>query len=259
VLGFSAELYQRGILTAEDLDGIALEWGDVEAFASLVRKIASRDGVGNLLAEGTYRVAQKFSELKKRNVLQYAVQSKGIGIGAHGIRSGKDYPHIVSYACSVQGGDHTSIASLPFYGSVSEAWRIFNDSAVFCNFNAFGVSRKDILAFYEAVTGEPLTQEEWCDHRGLRILQLQRAMLLLGGPDLKWDPEVHDDNPPRFYEPLPSGPYKGRTVQKADVQKAKRRYYEVVGWDQHGIPTSESLHHLGLEKVDVALEKLRVR
>ena len=257
VLGFTAELYQRGILTKEDLDGIELEWGDVEAFASLIQKITLREGVGDLLAQGTYRAALKIAELKKLDVLQYAVQSKGIGIGAHGIRSGKDYPHIISYACSVQGGDHTSIASLPFHGSGSELWRIFNDSAVFCNFNSFGLRRKVILDFYEAVTGEELTQEEWCNFRGLRILQLQRAMLLLGGPDLKWSPKIHDDNPPRFYEPLASGPYKGRTVQKAKVLKAKQKYYGEAGWDENGIPTSESLRRLGLENVDTALGKLR--
>lgn len=257
VLGFTAELYQRGILTKVDLDGIELEWGDVKAFASLIQKITSREGVGDLLAQGTYRAALKIAELKKLDVLQYAVQSKGIGIGAHGIRSGKDYPHIISYACSVQGGDHTSIASLPFHGSGSELWHIFNDSAVFCNFNSFGLRRKVILDFYEAVTGEELTQEEWCNFRGLRVLQLQRAMLLLGGPDLKWSPKIHDDNPPRFYEPLASGPYKGRTVQKAKVLKAKQKYYGEAGWDENGIPTSESLRRLGLENVDTALGKLR--
>lgn len=257
VLGFTAELYQRGILTKEDLDGIELEWGDVKAFASLIQKITSREGIGDLLAQGTYRAALKIAELKKLDVLQYAVQSKGIGIGAHGIRSGKDYPHIISYACSVQGGDHTSIASLPFHGSGSELWHIFNDSAVFCNFNSFGLRRKVILDFYEAVTGEELTQEEWCNFRGLRVLQLQRAMLLLGGPDLKWSPKIHDDNPPRFYEPLASGPYKGRTVQKAKVLKAKQKYYGEAGWDENGIPTSESLRRLGLENVDTALGKLR--
>lgn len=257
VLGFTAELYQRGILTKVDLDGIELEWGDVKAFASLIQKITSREGVGDLLAQGTYRVALKIVELKKLDVLQYAVQSKGIGIGAHGIRSGKDYPHIISYACSVQGGDHTSIASLPFHGSGSELWHIFNDSAVICNFNSFGLRRKVILDFYEAVTGEELTQEEWCNFRGLRVLQLQRAMLLLGGPDLKWSPKIHDDNPPRFYEPLASGPYKGRTVQKAKVLKAKQKYYGEAGWDENGIPTSESLRRLGLENVDTALGKLR--
>ncbi len=257
VLGFTAELYQRGILTKVDLDGIELEWGDVKAFASLIQKIASREGVGDLLAQGTYRAALKIAELKKLDVLQYAVQSKGIGIGAHGIRSGKDYPHIISYACSVQGGDHTSIASLPFHGSGSELWHIFNDSAVICNFNSFGLRRKVILDFYEAVTGEELTQEEWCNFRGLRVLQLQRAMLLLGGPDLKWSPKIHDDNPPRFYEPLASGPYKGRTVQKAKVLKAKQKYYGEAGWDENGIPTSESLRRLGLENVDTALGKLR--
>ena len=82
-------------------------------------------------------------------------------------------------------------------------------------------------------------------------------MLLLGGPDLKWNPRIHDDNPPRFYEPLPSGPYKGKTVYKRRFGKDKKRYYEAVGWDENGIPTSENLKKLGLKDVDKALEKLR--
>ncbi|MCK4498717.1 aldehyde ferredoxin oxidoreductase, partial [Candidatus Bathyarchaeota archaeon] len=69
VLGFTAELYQRGILTKVDLDGIELEWGDVKAFASLIQKITLREGVGDLLAQGTYRVALKIAELKKLDVL----------------------------------------------------------------------------------------------------------------------------------------------------------------------------------------------
>jgi aldehyde:ferredoxin oxidoreductase len=82
-------------------------------------------------------------------------------------------------------------------------------------------------------------------------------MLLLGGPDLKWNPKIHDDNPLRFYEPLPSGPYKGKTVDKAKFEEEKRRYYEAVGWDENGIPQSETLVKLGLKDVDGALEKLR--
>ncbi|MEM2386657.1 MAG: aldehyde ferredoxin oxidoreductase C-terminal domain-containing protein, partial [Candidatus Bathyarchaeia archaeon] len=78
-----------------------------------------------------------------------------------------------------------------------------------------------------------------------------------GGPDLKWKPEIHDDNPPRFYEPLPSGPFKGETVEKARFDKEKRKYYELVGWDERGIPKSDVLRRLGLDDVDRALEKLR--
>jgi len=257
LLGFVAELFQRGILTKEDLDGLEPKWGDAEAFGALARKIASRDGIGDLLAEGTYLAALKIGAMKHIDLLQYVVQCKGIGLGAHGIRSGKDFLTNISYACSVQGGDHTSGAFLPLNDSRSELVMIFNDSAVYCFFNVFGIPRNLRFEFYKAVTGLELTREEWCSTKALRILQLQRAMLLLGGPDLRWDPKIHDENPPRFYEPLPSGPYKGKTVDKAKFEQDKKRYYKAVGWDENGIPKSEPLQKLELEDVDKALEKLR--
>ncbi len=257
VLGFAAELFQRGILSEKDLDGIELKWGDPEAFAALTKKIAFREGVGNLFAEGTYRAALNIEKTKKINVLQYAVQAKGIGIGAHGIRSRKDYPHQIAYVCSVQGGDHTSTAASPIHSPGSEVWEIFNDSAVYCNFNSFGVKRKVKFDFYEAVTGLELPPDEWSEVKAMRILNLQRAMLLLGGPDLKWDPKVHDDNPPRFYEPLPSGPYKGRTAQRREVKEKRQRYYEEAGWDKNGIPKTDTLKKLGLQDVSKALKKIQ--
>ncbi|MEM3730747.1 MAG: aldehyde ferredoxin oxidoreductase C-terminal domain-containing protein [Candidatus Bathyarchaeia archaeon] len=257
VMGFTAELFQRGILTKSDLNGLELKWGDVEAFAALAKKIAYREGVGNLLAEGTYRAALKIQEMKKVDVLQYAVQIKGIGIGAHGIRSQKDYPEIYSYACSVQGGDHTSTACLPLEDFRSELAMTFNDSAVYCYFNIFGVPRDLKFEFYKAVTGIELSLEDWVKTKALKIIQLQRAMLLLGGPDLKWNPKIHDSNPPRFYEPLPTGPYKGKSIGSAEVKQEIMRYYEAVGWDENGIPKSEVLRKLGLTDVDVALEKVR--
>jgi len=257
VLGFAAELFQRGILTKKDLDGIELKWGDTEAFGALAKKIAFREGIGDLLAEGTYRAALKIGKMKNADVLQYAVQAKGISIGAHGIRSEKDYPDKIAYVCSVQGGDHTSTAELPLDGSGSELWEIFNDSGVYCNFNSFGVKRNVKLNLYKAVTGLELTTEEWVKTKAFRILQLQRAMLLLGGPDLKWNPNTDDANPPRFYEPLPSGPYKGKVADRVKVEESKKKYYEEAGWDDNGIPTSETLGKLGLEDVDKALDKLR--
>jgi aldehyde:ferredoxin oxidoreductase len=134
---------------------------------------------------------------------------------------------------------------------------IFNDSGVYCSFNSFGLPKKLKFDFYKAVTGVELTREEWSSTKGLRILQLQRAMLLLGGPDLKWNPKIHDDNPPRFYEPLPSGPYKGKATDRAAVEKYRNRYYEAAGWDENGTPKPETLRKLGLKDVDKALEKLR--
>jgi len=257
VLGFAAELFQRGILSKADLDGIELRWGDAEAFASLAKKIASREGIGDLLAEGTYRAALKIGKMKGKDVLQYAVQSKGIGIGAHGIRSGKDFSTEIGYACSVQCGDHTSITDLPIDGTGSEVWEVFNDSAVLCSFNGFGLPKNFKFDFHNAVTGLGLTREDWGRGGGLKTLQVQRALLLLGGPDLKWDPKVHDDNPRRFYEPLPSGPYKGKAADRTRVKESVQKYYEEAGWDENGVPKSGTLKKLGLGDVDKALRKLR--
>ncbi len=257
VLGFAAELFQRGILMKKDLDGIEPKWGDAKAFAALAKKIANREGIGDVLAEGTYRAALKIGEMKKTDVLQYAVQAKGVGIGAHGIRSGKDYPESISYVCSVQGGDHTSTTGLPLDGPGSELWEIFNDSGVYCNFNSFGIPRRVKFDMYKAVTGLDLTPEEWVKTKARRVLQLQRAMLLLGGPDLKWTPKEDDANPPRFYEPLPSGPCKGKTTDKTKVEEDKKKYYEEAGWSKDGIPKSETLRKFGLEDVDRALKKIR--
>jgi len=255
VMGFVAELFQRRILTKEDLGGIEPRWGDVEAFAALAKTIACRKGIGDVLAEGTYRAALKLGKMKKKDLLPFAVQSKGVSIGAHGVRSGKDYPEIISYACSVQCGDHTSTAGLPLEGGELET--IFDDSAVYCNFNVFGMPRNIRFDFYAAVTGLKLTRKTWFREKALRILQLQRAMLLLGGPDVKWNPKVHDDNPPRFYEPLPSGPYKGKATDKTAVEEYKAKYYKAVGWDKNGIPTSATLRKLRLRDVDRVLQKLR--
>ncbi len=254
LLGFAGELYQRGILTKEDLDGIELEWGDAKAFAALAQKVAAREGIGDVLAEGSYRAALKIEEMKGKDVVQYAVQEKGMALGAHGIRSGRDYTTDISYACSVQAGDHTSVAYMPIDHGDSELTMILHDSGVYCWFNAFEPPEAK-WDFLKAVTGWEIGPEEWYQTTALRILQLQRALLLLGGPDLKWNPKVHDDNPPRFYEPLPSGPYAGKKVDRAKFEESKKEYYEAVGWDENGIPKSEVLKRLGLEDVDRMLEE----
>lgn len=257
VMGFASELFQRGILSKDDVDGIELKWGDAEAFAALAKKIAAREGVGNLLAEGTYRAALKIGKMKHRDLLKYAVQSKGIGIGAHGIRSGMDFSNEITFACSVQGGDHSSMTDLPLNDYGSEIWEVFYDSAIMCKFTCFGFPEDSKFELYSAITGFNLSRDEWARNGGLKTLQIQRALLLLGGPDLFWNTKVDDDNPSRFYEPLPSGPCKGKSADKARVRKKVQKYYEEAGWDAGGIPKSETLSKLGLDKVDKALEKLR--
>jgi aldehyde:ferredoxin oxidoreductase len=258
LLGFAAELYQRGILTREDLGGIELKWGDAEAFAALMKLIAERKGIGDILADGTYRAALKISEIKGVDTLQYAVVSKGIGIGAHGIRSEKDYPHYVSYACSVQGGDHTSVAYIPIDHGGSELAAMIYDSGVFCMFTFFSPETQNLLwDLLESVTGWKITPEEWYNTSARRILHIQRAALLLGGPDIRWNPKIHDDVPKRWYEPLSKGPFSGKAVDGKRMRESINEYYRAVGWDENGVPTSEELRRLGLDDVDEKLEEIR--
>ncbi len=246
VLGFAAELYQRGILTKDDL-GFELNWGDVEAFTELMRMIAERRGIGDVLAEGTHRAALKLGEMKGVDLSKYAIVEKGHGIGAHGIRSRLDYVEVVSYPCSVQGGDHTSPAQRDLRKSDGELTVILQDSGVYCMFNH---ESDYVFDFLQAVTGWPITQDEWYDKMALRVLAIQRVALLLGGPDMTWKPIEDDDIPARWYDPLPSGPYAGRAADGKELEEDRRRYFEDVGWDESGIPKSSTLKRLDLEDVD---------
>jgi len=248
-MGFAAELYQRGILTKEDL-GFELKWGDAEAFAKLTQMIANRKGVGDILAEGTYRATLRLSEVKGVDLLPYATHVNGIEIGGHGIRAGTGYVHDYGYAASVQAGDHTSVADNAY--STQEEW-IFDDTAVICSFNR----SPQIWEFAQAVTGLEITKERWVKELVPRILTIQRAALLAAGPDVFWDPDKDDDVPPRFYEPLPSGPHKGKKADRESVKRGVKKYYAALGWDERGIPTPERLQELGLEKLDQVFRKFR--
>jgi aldehyde:ferredoxin oxidoreductase len=252
-MGFAAELYQRGILSEEEI-GLKLEWGDAAAFEKLAYMIANREGIGDILAEGSYRAALKLGEMKGMDLLKYVIHVKAIEIGAHGTRSDADYTHDISYGPSVQGGDHTSVA-VDGYSELSAS--VFTDSAVFCNFTYYGVPQELVFDFAKGITGFPISREGWRTEQGPRIVTLQRALLLIGGPDIFWEPVEDDDNPPRFYEPLPSGPYKGRTTDKAVVEEKRAAYFDTLGWDERGIPTKETLVKLGLDDVDSSMKKLR--
>jgi len=251
-MGFAAELFQRGILTKEDFDGIEPKWGDAKAMGQLAKLIAERKAIGDVLAEGTYRAAKKISEMKGVDVMQYAVQFKGIEVGAHGIRTGRHFPYL-GYVLSVQGGDHTSIPRPP----ATEAFAAMGDSLVYCSISVGWGATDVVWDFYKAVTGWDMAMDAWMNVNGRRIIQIQRAALLLGGPDIVWDALTDDDNPERWYMPLPSGPYKGNAPSRDEIMEMRKKAYTDMGWDARGIPTTEELAKLGLQDVDKAIGPLR--
>ena len=194
------------------------------------------------------------SELKGVDVLPYMVHVKGVEVGANGTRSDEDYTHDICYACSVQGGDHTSTVN-DAYGDMST---VFQDSAVYCNVISWGGGLEALdWRFLQAVTGWDITEGEWKRELGHRIVHIQRATELLGGADISWKPPKDDDNPPRFYEPLPTGPFKGSVTDKEEVERRRRQYYEAIGWDENGIPKSGVLKKLDQLDVERALDGIR--
>lgn len=256
LLGLVAELYERGVLSREELGGLEPKWGDYRAFARLMEMIAKREGLGDAMAEGSLRFALRVSRDKGVDATRFVVHSKGIAIGAHGVRSGKDYLPPFSYAVSTQGGDHTSAPRKPYTLPWGELWMTFPDSAVICAFNAID---ELMFQFLEAVTGFGITRDAWMSVHGKRILALQRIALLLGGPDVHWEPLRDDDLPPRFYEPLPSGPFAGKAADRSEVEKDRAEYFAFMGWDERGVPREETLEELGLSFAVGLVKKIKSR
>jgi hypothetical protein len=106
VIAFAMELYQRGLLSKEEADGLELEWGNYHAALELMRRIAYREGAfADLLANGVRAAAQEIG----RGAERYAVHVKGMTPCALDARAVKVYNF--RYAVSPRGADHLRISA----------------------------------------------------------------------------------------------------------------------------------------------------
>lgn len=99
-IGWAIEAFENGILSTEDTDGIELKWGDADTIIELIRKIALRDGVGDLLAEGSYRASQKIG----KNSEAFAVHVRGLDLPAHDPRA--HVSSAIAYVTAPRGACH---------------------------------------------------------------------------------------------------------------------------------------------------------
>lgn len=242
------ELFQRGIITAKEV-GRSLHFGDAEAMVEMVRATGYREGFGDALAEGSYRLAEKFGHpeysmsVKKQEFPAYD------GRGAQGM--GLQYATSNRGACHVRGymispeilGAPQKLD--PFETEEKAGWnKAFQDttavvdSSGICLFNTFAIGAPEILEYLKAATGVEMTLEELMK-AGERIWNLERLFNLKAGITGK-----EDRLPDRILkEPMPGGPAKGQVVQ---LEKMLPEYYELRGWDKDGVPTKEKLQELGL-------------
>jgi len=247
------ELYQRGYIKDEELaaDGLSLKWGDAQAVVGWTKKIGLREGFGDKMADGSYRLCDSYG------VPEYAMVVKKQELPAYDPRGTKG--HGITYAVNNRGGCHIKgymispeilgypekLDRLALEGKAAYA-RVFHDlTAVIdalglCIFTTFGLGAQDFVDMYNAVVGEEHDVNSLM-LAGDRIWTLEKLFNLEAGIT-----SAEDTLPKRLLEePIPAGPSKGEIWEK---DKLIPEYYAVRGWDENGIPTPETLTKLGLEE-----------
>lgn len=268
-LGLILELYQRQLITEADLDGIKPVWGDVHAIDALVKKIATREGVGDKLANGTLETAKYFAG-KKNNpeILKYAATTHGYGQPAHGVRSHADQNDL-EYLTVNRATEHTSggaagLAKLDYAAGIAgQDVKCSWDSLVHCSFPAGHWAGKTV-DMVKALTGWTDFTEEDLYKLGAREYALSRIFDLttraVKDPKKEWDMLNYQQ---RWYEPLPNGPFKGSVAASGTAEKLFNEelpaYWKARGWSEDkGVPTAAKLKELGIDDIAEALAaKLR--
>jgi aldehyde:ferredoxin oxidoreductase len=259
VIGFVMECYERGILTAKELDGLKPTFGNAEAMMPLIKKIAYRKGIGNLLAEGVKRVAEKIGKGSE----QFACHVKGAELPAWEARGVRGRG--LMYALCEGGGFHTkgwvSGSEPPKTSAIQKVKKFitsqnkadFRDSNGLCMF--LEIEWEEIANLLNLVTGWKLTRNEYLE-TGERIHTLTRAFNVREGFSRK-----DDKLPPRqMNEPTPKGKAKGckAFISEEDFEKCLDKYYRLRGWGKEGKPTYNTLVKLGLKDVAEDLKKRKI-
>jgi aldehyde:ferredoxin oxidoreductase len=256
-IGFAYELFDKGIITKKDTGGLELKFGNSLPVMELIRQIAYREGIGDLLAEGTRLAAKRIG----KGAEQYAIQVKGLELPAYDPRGAKS--HGLNLMTSNIGADHnTGYAPQELFGSpvpkVVDRFGVegkgeltkwnqdetaFLETGILCSFMpSMGlVSPETFGKLISSATGiKEFADVDYLWLVGERIFNLERMFNVregLGAGD--------DVLPKRFTdEPMPSGPSAGQVFEAESLRKD---YYKARGWDvKTGIPTRATLNRLGL-------------
>jgi aldehyde:ferredoxin oxidoreductase len=264
IVGFAMDLYEHGILTKKDTDGLELEFGNAEAMIELVHKIGKREGIGDILAEGVKRAAEKIG----KGAEKYANHIKGLEMTGYDIRGLKTAA--LGYAVSFRGADHNRHGAygLDLKGTVDrfkaekgrakliidlENLYTIIDSLIVCKFSrgTYYESFKDLARYYTLVTGIEMTPEE-LELAGERINNLGRLFNIREGFTRK-----DDHLPPKIMStPIPDDTVsKGSYITQEELDLMLDDYYATRGWTKEGVPTLEKLQELGLEDLAYIVEE----
>jgi len=236
VISFAMDLFENKILTPADTDGVELTFGNAPAMLEMVERIARRKGLGDLLAEGSRRAAEKIGN----GAIDFAMQVKGEEIPMHEPRLKQTMA--VHYSIHATGADHATGSSDTLPIDDSSAQKLHDKGFAAQLINYLGLCKfvpwnhqevKDALA---AITGWEMPSDEL-----MKVVEcgvtLARIFNIREGFSAK-----DDALPPRFATTPPDSPLKGIDPQM--LQQAQKAYYRIMGWDEKGIPTREKLAEL---------------
>jgi aldehyde:ferredoxin oxidoreductase len=261
-IAFAIDCYESGILTDADTDGLKLTWGNAEAIIELIEKIANRDGIGDMLAEGSRSAAKKIG----KGAEDLTAEIKGLEAPMHEPRT--YHGLALAYAMSIRGACHLShtmlfmeekalnlpevglVASDDFIGQTSEGkgklTKVTEDLAMMmqcmgmCYLPAASYSIDDILRMFKTTAGLDLTLDDLLTI-GERIWLLKRSLNNLMGITAK-----DDVLPKKLLTPLKEGLAAGSVP---DMDLMMKDYYSVRELDDRGFPKKDKLVALGLADI----------
>ncbi len=270
-ISFAMECFEEGILTTEDTGGLKLNFGNAGVIIPLIEMIARREGIGDLLAEGVKRAAQKLGKGSEK----FAMHCKGMEFPAHEPRVKKGMA--LTYATCPIGADHMGAEQDPavtkgapqvhFDRLAAIDWRgtldleglgddkvrfnyltqlLFSsydclDLCMFCTPPRRVLSFTDLIKAIDAVTGWETSLWEIL-RVGERRINMYRYFNCMSGFTAE-----DDTLPGRIFEPLKGGVSDGKVVNREDFEKALKNYYSLAGWDEDGVPTPAKLLELDLQ------------
>jgi aldehyde:ferredoxin oxidoreductase len=267
------ECYERGVLKKEDFickrapEGLELNFGNGPAAVTLAQMIENREGIGDILAEGTKRAAAYFDKERKAETYKWAMNIKGLELPGYDARALKTFA--VGLAVGTRGGCHNRSAAYDpdikgrtnrftvdetrgEVASRSEEYAAVYDTLPMCKFIRRCFTGKAdragawpaIAKLINATTGWNFDYDD-VDQIGVRAHTLKKAFNIREG----WK-ETDDDLPYRWkHDPMTIGPSAGHIVTEEELQYLKKIYYEAKGWTPEGMIPKKVLLNLGLDDI----------
>ncbi len=255
-IGFLMDLYENGIIGKEEI-GMEARFGDGDALIELVKKIAFREGIGDLLAEGVKRAAEKIGG----DAEKYAVHVRGLEPPAYDVRGikGMALAFMTSPrgACHLRSGAYALELTGKFwkyegvdrFSSEDKGREIADMENFMAVYDALGVckfSRGIYLLNFEEILDAAIGKEMGEDELiviGERICNLKHVFNVKAG----WKKE-NARLPEKIHQPIPEGVSKGSYVSKEEEKKMLEDYFSARGWDKNGIPKKKKLEELDIEE-----------